>query len=45
MSEASCERDTYQLHLMLDAEELMLRVDAGIGTVRKLSDELEARDE
>lgn len=38
-------RVIYQLHLMLDAEELMLRVDAGIGAIRELSDELEARDE
>lgn len=36
---------TYQLHLMLDAEELMLRVDAGIGAIWELSNELEARDE
>lgn len=36
---------TYQLHLMLNAEQLMLGVDAAVGAIRKLSHVLEARDE
>lgn len=36
---------TYQLHLMLDAEELVLGIDAGIGAIWKLGDEQKARDE
>jgi hypothetical protein len=38
-------RMTNQLHLMLNTEELMLGVNASIGAIRKLSNELEARDE
>jgi hypothetical protein len=45
MSGVNREGATYQLHLMLDAEELMFGVDAGVGAIRELSDELEARDE
>jgi hypothetical protein len=36
---------TYQLHLVLDAEELKLRVGPSTDTIRQLGDELEARDE
>ena len=35
---------TYELHLVLDAEKLMLRVDTSVGAIRELRDELEARD-
>jgi hypothetical protein len=35
---------TYELHLVLDTEHLMVLVLAGDGTIRKLSDLLEARD-
>ena len=37
--------DTYQLHLMLDAEELELGVGASRDTIRQPGDELVARDE
>jgi hypothetical protein len=36
--------DTYELHLMLDTEHLMLLVMAGDGAIRKHRDLLEARD-
>lgn len=36
---------TYQLHLVLDAEELVLGVDARNRAIWKLGDELKARDE
>ena len=36
---------TYQLHLLLNAEELVLRVSARVGAIRQVGDELEARDE
>jgi hypothetical protein len=36
--------DTYELHLVLDTEHLMVLVLAGDGTIRKLNDLLEARD-
>lgn len=35
---------SHKLHLVLDAEELMLRVKASIGTIRKLRDELVSRN-
>jgi hypothetical protein len=37
--------NAHQLHLVLDTEELMLRVEASIGAVRQLCHELVARDE
>ena len=36
---------TYQLHLLLNAEELVLRVGARVGAVWQVGDEVEARDE
>lgn len=35
---------TYELHLVLDTEHLMVLVLTGNGTIRKLSDLMEARD-
>jgi hypothetical protein len=36
---------TYEFHLVLYTEELLLRIHAGVGTIRKLGDELVPGDE